>query len=145
MNHSANRAHATDRRLPRVSRCALNAAARCGLVLTLVLTLGLHWALLQTVAWSNMLAHNLQRGSIAEAWTKTFDGKHPCELCKQIAAGKKAEKRAQFPTLAKKLEFVSTRPVFVFSAPTDFRLAGSPAGGLTVWSEDPPTPPPLAA
>ncbi len=145
MNHFANGNRPTEAGLPRVSRRAVKAAARCGLVLMLVLTLGLHWALLQTVAWTNMFAHNLQTGSITEAWTKTFDGKHPCQLCKQISAGKKAEKKAEFPTLVKKLEFVSARPAFIFSTPTHFYLVSSYAVGSTTWSEAPPTPPPLAA
>jgi len=145
MNHSANGHRPTDARLPRVSRRAVKAAARCGLVLMLVLTLGLHWALLQTVAWTNMLAHNLRTGSITEAWTKTFDGKHPCQLCQQISAGKKAEKKAEFPTLAKKLEFVSARLAFSFSSPTNYYLVNSHFSELTTWSEAPPTPPPLAA
>src|SRR5208283_3619426 len=38
----------------------------------LVLTLGGHWALLQTMAWTTMLAGNLQSRSLHEAVTQTF-------------------------------------------------------------------------
>ena len=38
-----------------------------------------------------MLTQNLRTGSLEDAVTKTFDGQHPCCLCKQIAAGKKSE------------------------------------------------------
>ncbi len=115
------------------------------LILVLLAATGGHWAVLQTVAWTNMLAHNLRTASIEEALTKTFDGKNPCTMCKQISAGKKAEKKTEFPTQAKKLEFFSERPAFIFSAPIDFRLTVSRFDRLTTWSEAPPTPPPLAA
>ncbi len=89
-----------------------------------------------------MLANNLRTDSIAAALTKTFDSENPCTMCKQIAAGKKAEKKAEFPTLAKKLEFCSERPVIIFSAPTNFHLIVSPFDGVTIWSEAPPKPRP---
>ena len=101
------------------------------LILALLAATGGHWTMLQTVAWMNMLANNLRTESIAAALTKTFDGKNPCAMCKQITAGKKTEKKTAFPTLAKKLEFYSERPVIVFLAPADFRLVVSPFDGLS--------------
>ena len=115
------------------------------LVVAFLAATGGHWALLQTVAWTNMLADNLRTESFSVALTKTFNGQHPCTMCKEISAGKKSEKKAEFPTLGSKLEFVSERPAFVFSAPTDFRLLVSLTEPLISWSEAPPTPPPLAA
>lgn len=112
------------------------------LILALLAATGGHWTMLQTVAWMNMLANNLRTESVAAALTKTFDGKNPCAMCKQITAGKKTEKKSEFPTLAKKLEFYAERPVIVFSAPTDFRLVVSPFAGLSNWSEAPPKPRP---
>ena len=52
--------------------------------LLVVLTLGLHWALLQSFAWAGMFARFLQTDSPAQALTKTFDGRHPCALCKLV-------------------------------------------------------------
>jgi hypothetical protein len=115
------------------------------LILALLAATGGHWTVLQTVAWTNMLANNLRTDSVTSAFTKTFDGKNPCTLCKQISAGKKTEKKTAFPTLAKKLEFCSERAALAFSAPTDFRLIVSSFYRLTAWSEAPPTPPPLNA
>ena len=65
-------------------------------VVALVTTTGLHWAMLQSVAWTTMLADNLRTQSLTEAVTHTFDGKHPCCLCKAIAAGKKSEQKKEF-------------------------------------------------
>jgi hypothetical protein len=114
------------------------------LIAALLVATGGHWAVLQTVAWTNMLADNLQTGSLSEALIRTFDGKHPCTMCKQISAGKKSEKKTEFPSPAAKLEFVSERPTLVFAAPTDFDLLTVLTEPLTSWTEAPPTPPPLA-
>ena len=50
-----------------------------------------HWAVLQTVAWTRMLAEFSQTASIETAITKTFSGQHPCNMCVQIKQGKDAE------------------------------------------------------
>ena len=108
----------------------------------LVLTLGLHWAALQTVAWTTMLASNLRSGSFSEAVDKTFDGRHPCCLCKAIAAAKKSESKSataspafkmEFPLLAQSAPLIPPAPAPMISRPISF--AGSPS-----WQ--PPVPPP---
>ena len=60
--------------------------------LLVCLTLGLHWAALQTVAWTAMVVERAQTASLSEALQTTFDGQHPCTLCKKITetgSGKK--------------------------------------------------------
>lgn len=112
------------------------------LILALVAALGGHWAVLQTVAWTNMLATQLRTGSLEDAVTKTFDGNHPCGLCKEISAGKKAERRTEFPEFTKKLECISDRLVFVFSPPAIFYLVPEPKASVRLFSLQPPVPPP---
>ena len=115
------------------------------LIVAFLAATGGHWAVLQTVAWTNMLADNLQTASITEALAKTFDGKHPCNMCKEISAAKKTEKRSDLPNQGKKLEFTSERPAFVFSSPVEFYLLTTLTESVVSWSEAPPTPPPLVA
>ena len=113
-------------------------------VLTLTLSLGGQWALLQSVAWTTMIAANLSANdSLTEAVSKTFDGEHPCPLCKAIKAGKKSEQKSEAvtPTL-KKFEFVSQTPLFVFTAPSAFTLVG---WRVEFPSTAPPVPPPRTA
>ena len=98
------------------------------LVLTLVTMLGAHWMLLQTVAWTTMLADNLCTHSVKEAVTETFDGKHPCCLCKAIAAGKQSEKKTEFNLQTQKLEFPPANENFILIAPSQFQLL--PQGNL---------------
>jgi hypothetical protein len=92
------------------------------LVLALVAMLGAHWAVLQTVAWTTMLADNLCDHSVKEAVTETFDGNHPCDLCKAIAAGKQSEKKTDFSIQSQKLEFPPAKQNFALIAPSQFQL-----------------------
>jgi hypothetical protein len=92
------------------------------LVIALVAILGAHWTLLQTVAWTTMLADNLCTHSVKEAVAETFDGNHLCDLCKAIAAGKQSEKKTEFSLESQKLEFPPAKQNFVLIAPSQFQL-----------------------
>ena len=91
-------------------------------VVALITTTGLHWAVLQSVAWTTMLANNLRTQSLTEAVTHTFDGEHPCCLCKAIAAGRKSEQKKEFTAPLQKLEFPPVKENFVLIAPSSFQL-----------------------
>ena len=112
------------------------------MIAALIMVVGGHWAVLQTVAWTTMLASNLRTDSLETAVTKTFDGQHPCKLCKVISAAKKAEKKSEAPAIGKKLEFVSARSALVFSPPQDFWLQAELAPSSTTLTHAPPLPPP---
>jgi hypothetical protein len=91
---------------------------RCLVVFALILSTGLHWAALQTVAWTTMLAANLSsQQSLTEAMSETFDGEHLCPLCKAIAAAKKAEKKNDALALKLKIEFPPLAETFALVAP----------------------------
>jgi len=122
--------------------------ARFGHVLLIVALLaatGAHWTLLQSAAWAAMLADNLRSNSLGDAVQRTFDGKHPCPLCQQIAAGKKSEKKPEFPGQLKKLEFLAATPRFVFLQPARACEPARAEAALKSLLRAPPTPPPRAA
>ena len=76
------------------------------MALALFMIAGGHWAMLQSVAWAGMVKDFSHTGSIAEAVTKTFDGKHPCSMCKKIAKARAAEEKAPLTMkVDKKAEF----------------------------------------
>ena len=56
--------------------------------LALFLVIGGPWAVLQTVAWTKMIVDYSQGTTLGEAVAKTFDGEHPCALCKKISKAK---------------------------------------------------------
>jgi hypothetical protein len=112
------------------------------LVISLVATLGAHWALLQTVAWTTMLADNLRTHSLSESVARTFDGKYPCPICKAIAAGKKSEKKSEFTLQMQKLEFPPAKESPALIAPSDFQLLPLADSFAESFIPQPLTPPP---
>ncbi len=112
------------------------------IVFALFCAIGAHWAVLQSVAWTNMLAQNLRTGSLSEAVERTFDGQHPCALCKQIAKGKQAERKSELPPQLKKFEYSFSFSRFVFSAPSDFYEVRPSDALVTELIHSPPVPPP---
>lgn len=68
-------------------------AARITTVALLVLSLGLHWGLLQSLAWAGMIIRYSREAPLQEAVEKTFDGKHPCKMCLLVKEGREAEKQ----------------------------------------------------
>jgi hypothetical protein len=115
------------------------------IVLALVLSTGLHWAALQTVAWTTMLAANMTTSSLSEAVSDTFDGDHPCPLCKAITVGKKSEKQSDQTPLKLKLEFPPVAEKFVLIAPKAFEPFTAETLTADFFSSQPPLPPPRAA
>src|SRR5271165_6380329 len=53
---------------------------------------GGHWAVLQATAWVGMLVKYSESEGVEVGISKTFDGKHPCDLCLSIAKNKQTEK-----------------------------------------------------
>jgi hypothetical protein len=111
-------------------------------VISLVAMLGAHWALLQTVAWTTMLADNLRTHSLSESVTRTFDGQYPCPICKAIAAAKKSEKHNEFTLNIQKLEFPPVKVNLVLFAPSQFELLGQVNFFTESLPQKPLTPPP---
>ncbi|HZQ47808.1 MAG TPA: hypothetical protein VFC07_12390, partial [Verrucomicrobiae bacterium] len=114
-------------------------------VVALVAMLGAHWMLLQTVAWTTMLADNLHSSSFHDAVAKTFDGKHPCRLCKAVAAGKKSEQKSEFTPQVQKLEFPPAKENPILIAPPSFQLLPESDSFAESSPPQPPTPPPRQA
>jgi hypothetical protein len=110
-------------------------------VFALVATISAHWALLQTVAWTTMLANNLQSRSLHDAVTMTFDGEHPCPLCKAIAAGKKSEQKDQLALEKQRLEFPPLQDSLGLTGPAPVEIP-SPSTFSESVPQKPLTPPP---
>ena len=112
--------------------------------LLLVLTLGLHWALLQTVAWTGMLISYSQENSIRDAISMTFDGEHPCSLCKTIKQGRTEEKQPERIAPVNKLPLAVVWQAPVFRFDTDRALIPDSDRSAPRRAEAPPKPRPKA-
>ena len=103
---------------------------------------GSHWAVLQTVAWTNMFVDNATEEPLSSALIKTFDGHHPCALCKQIDQGRQSEKKADSQPETKKPEFLNQKSNLVISPPNHFFLTEVTLPSAKAMTDNPPVPPP---
>jgi hypothetical protein len=111
----------------------------------LTLTLGLHWAFLQSVAWVGMFVSFSANSSLPVALKKTFGGDNPCNLCKLVAEGKKAERQQEMPQLLAKLDMLLVYNRIWLQPPELVPLTTlSPSLGES-RSDAPPSPPPRAS
>lgn len=112
------------------------------LVVALVASTGFHWAALQSVAWTTMLANNLRTQSLSEAVSETFDGKHLCPLCRAIAAAKKSEKKSAAISAQLKMEFPPLAANFILISPKGHSACALSNLAAASSFPKPPVPPP---
>jgi hypothetical protein len=112
------------------------------LIVALLCATGTHWIMLQSVAWATMLVDNAQSGDLGTAITKTFDGKHPCALCKVVTQGKQSEKKSDAHLGVQKLEFYDQTAALILDPPTKFQWLTSRDCIELAVSDAPPVPPP---
>jgi len=112
------------------------------LVLALACSIGLHWTLLQAVAWTGMIASYSRTTTFAEALGKTFDGQHPCKLCREIAQGKRSEKKPEYKVELSKLGFPRGSVKFVFHPPSSNCGVRPVDVRADLLTHAPPVPPP---
>ena len=62
--------------------------------LALFFIMGGPWAVLQTIAWAKMVVEYSRDTSVGEALSKTFDGEHPCGMCKKISKVRSEEQKS---------------------------------------------------
>ena len=78
---------------------------------------GGHWAVLQSVAWAGMLAdYTRASGSLLTGVEQTFDGEHPCALCREIAVAKGREQprpESSSPAAGQKFKAGKTEGILV--------------------------------
>ena len=119
--------------------------AKVAVILAVALSIGLHWALLQSVAWTGMFVSFAQQTTLREAFTKTFDGKNPCRICKLVRAGQQSEKAKESLLPLVKIESLPCTAVFVLMPPAPLSPPTAPDQGASLRAESPPIPPPRAA
>jgi len=112
------------------------------MVIAMLIACGGHWVLLQTMAWTKMIADFSQNGDLKSAITKTFDGSHACSLCKCIKAGKEKEKKQDASVEAGKFAFIHQPSKITLWRPGKFRLLGERFSLVIKRANEPPTPPP---
>lgn len=120
----------------------IRAFGRTLTIIALCLSLGFHWLALQSVAWTAMLVTNARHVSLSEAVAETFDGKHPCHLCRVVAAGKKSDKKSQVVPAVAKMDLICTTRRWTCLPPFFPYVYPGLAVAFGQHIEGPPSPPP---
>ena len=111
----------------------------------LVLAVGGHWVLLQSVAWVQMTVSFSQAAPLEEALKMTFDGKHPCALCKAVKQGKSSERESGRNMPDKKIDLFCPGSNMGFLHPLEYPPVLTTAEHASIRAEAPPRPPPKLA
>ncbi len=61
--------------------------------LALLQLIGGHWAVLQMTAWTGMVIEYSRQDGIVAGLTQTFDGAHPCSMCRGIKEAHRQEQK----------------------------------------------------
>ncbi len=120
----------------------IQSIARVLAVTAVCVTLGLHWVVFQSVAWTTMVVKFSQTSSLSQALEKTFDGNHPCSLCHALQKSKSSEKKSDLRPLTPKFDLIAgtcaTRTIRSFQFVRYFSLGTSALQRVL----SPPVPPP---
>jgi hypothetical protein len=115
---------------------------RAVVVLALCLSIGAHWVVLQSVAWGAMVAQYSQHVPLSQAVAQTFDGEHPCNLCKRISAAQRSERKSDLQSVPVKPDLIcATRRIILLPRSADFLFARVEISA-SLLAHSPPTPPP---
>lgn len=130
------------------ARYRIPLAARAAALLAAIL-LGLgSIGLLQVAAWTGMAFDYGARYGLTKGLDRTFDGKHPCPLCKQISLARQSDKESK-PAVTLTLTpiklacapaTVGAAPHFV--SPSDTHVYFDVVENFTTRSDRPASPPP---
>jgi hypothetical protein len=113
------------------------ASARTAVALLLCVSVGAPWIALQSVAWATMLVEYSQESTLAKAMVQTFDGNHPCDLCKHVRV-KQSEKKPDAPSTTLKPDLLCVKRAVVLIPPyVDLSFPTE----LIDASTEPPAPP----
>lgn len=120
----------------------LRKASRLIVILALLASVGGHWALLQSVAWTRMIIERTQEDSFATAVKTTLDGEHPCDMCKRITEGTQNERQEEKVQAQVKIDMLcELRHIAIAPPSQDLSFPSIPTRG-TRRAQCPPVPPP---
>lgn len=101
---------------------------------------------MQGVAWATMIRDYSRTGSVTAAVEKTFDGKHPCAMCKRLAAQRSHEQKAPATVKGEKKAAVfvaSSSGVVPLPSVSSFAYPPIPFVNVPEHSSAPPVPVPI--
>jgi hypothetical protein len=103
---------------------------------------GGHWVAFQVTAWVGMLVKYSEAEGVEVGISKTFDGKHPCDLCVRIAKNTQTEKKQGARLDAAKIYLITEAQGWTLQPPEPSWRLRSTIASLVGCDSSPPVPPP---
>ena len=113
--------------------------------LALIVAVGGHWAVLQSIAWVGMAVNFSKTAPLSVALKKTFDGDHPCRLCVAVKEGQQDEQKRSVIKVETKLDFLCFRSVAYLPPELPVTLLPVSSEFALPRAHAPPLPPPRFA
>lgn len=120
----------------------LRRLSKWSVVAALIFALGLHWPILQTIAWVTMTIDYSRTHTLADAIEKTFDGKNPCKVCRFVEDGRESEEKDSAPSQKTKLDLMLCLEPAPFSPPDEIEHKTAFLDEPFSRGQAPPLPPP---
>ena len=123
--------------------------SRLAAIIAVLVLCGGHLATLQVVAWTGMVVSYSARDGFVAGVKNTFDGEHPCSLCKAVKKGQQQEeqKPASVQSRVQKIEALalSPRPLPLVREASLISFWQGMEISVEARMERPPVPPPRIA
>jgi hypothetical protein len=103
---------------------------------------GAQWLLVQGGAWAGMLAARAGRGPIARALSTTFDGAHPCRVCRLVKRGAAADATPRAVVSSRSVDFAFVAVPLIVQGVEGAALGADAPPFVPNDHPEPPAPPP---
>jgi len=101
-----------------------------------MIALGIPWMLAQSVAWLGMaVTYSLEKGSLVEGLSATFDGEHSCPLCKAVEKSGRETRETMLQKVLKLDAVLAGAPRLVTPAGVTFEHPEWRGCRTTGWEE----------
>jgi hypothetical protein len=112
------------------------------MIFALCCAIGLHWIVLQSLAWTTMIIEYSKRTPLCQAVAQTFDGAHPCSLCHVVNKGKNSDKKSDLQSPTTKIDMICVwRTAFLLRPFVLLEYAARDFSSSKI-GRSPPVPPP---
>jgi hypothetical protein len=115
---------------------------RIAIIVALCCAIELHWVALQSVAWATMIVDYSKRAPLCAAIAQTFDGAHPCSLCRAVSKGKNSEKKSEIQSPVPKIDIICVVRAFRLMPPFVPFTYSIITSSTFDRGDSPPVPPP---
>ncbi len=119
-----------------------------------MVSIGAHWDVMQIAAWVKMVKDYSEEKGLVEGLKETFDGEHPCAMCKKLSAERDGKQQPELPmakdgssALSKWVSMTPTSllPQLSWRAGEAITQGDAFAAFYSKWDAEPPVPPPKIA